>query len=103
VAALKIVLDNVQGPKWDITANIHEALLQQAPTPTVIAANNVLQPAETDDAGGVDQIEVNVWLLTSGNTSNVELDLKAQISDHTMTEEVLRSYLEKNWNKTGER
>ncbi len=60
VAALKIVLDNVQGPKWDITANIHEALLQQAPTPTVIAANNVLQPAETDDAGGVDQIEVNV-------------------------------------------
>jgi hypothetical protein len=83
-AALKTVLDVVLGPQWDLTAPIiHEA-------PTIDAANN-LPSAGADDDGRVDDIEENVKLLTSGTISDDEMVLKGQ----TLSDEVLRRYLEK--------
>jgi hypothetical protein len=83
-SALKTVLDVVQGPTWDLMANSHEV-----PSPAIFTAENVLEPSAENE------IEDNVRLLTSGNTTVVEADLKAQIDNHALTDDMLRSYLEK--------
>ena len=90
--ALFTVLTIIYGVGWD-----HRAMNPVMPPPN----NEVIEPEADSPVSpalidGVD-INANIQLLVSGEALNtgLENELKYQISSNTMTEEVLKAYLEK--------
>jgi hypothetical protein len=84
-----VVLNIVHGPRWDETMPTAE-LPKSEPTP---AAEDIL-PLVSEEGSNNDIIS-NVKLLTSGAMTTIEFELKEQIVNNTLSEEVVKSYLEK--------
>jgi hypothetical protein len=62
----------------------------------MVDVTNINEPSKTntsDSMGG--NIEEDVLLLTSGKTTDLENDLKNQISVNQLSDEALRMYFEK--------
>lgn len=52
-------------------------------------------PALTENESMNDVIEINVTLLASGTTTDIEVELKSQVADYSLGDMVLKIYLEK--------
>jgi hypothetical protein len=52
-------------------------------------------PALTENKSMNDVIEINITLLASGTTTDIEVELKSQVADYSLGDMVLKIYLEK--------
>jgi hypothetical protein len=52
-------------------------------------------PALTENESMNDVIEINITLLASGTTTDIEVELKSQVADYSLGDMVLKIYLEK--------
>jgi hypothetical protein len=86
-AALKRVLDFIQGPRWN--ASQHARIEITHPSPE---RDNIIDDAPVDDNG---RLRLNVNLLTSGSRTIIEEEIKNQVASNSFTDSLLRKYLKK--------